>query len=115
MSHVAATPQHRQARQTARAREAFRDSLGPNAEMMRAAEIAALPSVTWKGKSLKTLRCHGTTGNGPHDCNVPEGLLWALLSLQDFHCVFHPREELQKPAEKCDRPTAQNTPPEPHP
>lgn len=71
---------------------AFQDYLGLVADSERAREIAALPTVQWKGKTLKTLRCHGITGKGPHDCNVPEALLWALISLRDFRCVYHPRE-----------------------
>jgi hypothetical protein len=58
---------------------------------VRASEIAALPVVEWKGRTLHTLRCHGTTGKGPHDTNVPESLLWSLIGLRGFCCVYHPR------------------------
>ncbi len=58
---------------------------------VRASEIDALPLVVWKGKPLRTIRCTGTTGKGAHDCNVPESLLWALISLSDYRCPYHPR------------------------
>ncbi len=89
MSHGAVTSGWRQVNDARRAKAAFVEFLGPEAATLREAQIAALPSVTWTGKPLKTLRCHGTTGKGPHDCNVPEGLLWALISLEGFHCVYH--------------------------
>lgn len=95
MSHGVATPQHRLDRQTVRARDAFRAFRGMEAERDRAAEIDALPSVVWKGKSLKTLRCHGTSGKGPHVCNVPEGLLWSLMALQPFFCIYHAADKEQ--------------------
>ena len=68
-----------------------RDVLGPTLAAEREAEIAALPIVVWKGRTLKTIRCCGTTGKGPHDYNVPESTLWSLISLKEFHCVYHPR------------------------
>lgn len=55
----------------------------------RAREIIALPVVEWRGKRLCTIRCNGTTGKGPHDVHVPESLLWALLSLTHYRCVYH--------------------------
>lgn len=82
---------HQEAR-NARAREAFVAFRGPEDEARRAAEIEALPVVEWKGRTLRTLRCHGTTGKGPHDVNVPESLLWSLIGLDGFCCVYHPRE-----------------------
>jgi hypothetical protein len=74
---------------TARARSAFRDWRGVEAEPARAAEIEALPVVTWKGRRLRTLRCHGTSGRGPHDVNVPESLPWTLIDVGRFLCPFH--------------------------
>lgn len=68
-----------------------REMLGPERGQQREDDIAALPTVEWKGRLLKTIRCHGTNGRGPHDLNVPEAALWSLISLEDFHCVFHPR------------------------
>lgn len=79
-------------RRMATAREAFVEFRGAADAERRAREIAALPAVTWKGRTLRTIRCHGTTGKGPHDVNVPESLLWSLIGLDDFCCVYHPRE-----------------------
>lgn len=57
--------------------------------MQREAEIAALPTVQWKGRTLYTLRCCGVSGKGPHDVNVPLALAWSLLSLTRFFCPYH--------------------------
>jgi hypothetical protein len=77
-------------RQRATARAAFVETLGDDAATVREAVIAALPVVDWKGKTLRTLRCTGTTGKGPHNVNVPESLLWALLDVGTYRCAFHP-------------------------
>jgi hypothetical protein len=45
--------------------------------------------VTWKGRRLRTIRCQGDFGKGPHDVNVPEALLWCLISLARFLCPYH--------------------------
>lgn len=90
MSHGAASP-HAEAK-AKRTHQFFIEVMGEGAAVTRAEEIERLPIVHWKGKTLRTLRCQGRTGRGPHDCNVPESLLWSLISLRDFHCVFHPRE-----------------------
>jgi len=87
VSHGASAP-HAQVR-TARNRAHYLEALGPVAEAVRAAEITALPAVVWKGRPLRTLRCCGTSGRGPHDCNVPEAMLWALIGLSQFYCVYH--------------------------
>jgi hypothetical protein len=63
--------------------------LGPARTAQRQAEIDALPSVVWKGRTLYTLRCSGTSGKGPHNVNVPLAMLWHLLSLTRFYCVYH--------------------------
>lgn len=63
--------------------------LGPEGTSRREAEIAALPTVEWKGRTLYTLRCHGVSGKGPHDVNVPVALLWHLMSFTRFLCVYH--------------------------
>lgn len=55
----------------------------------RQAQIDALPLVEWKGKRLHTLRCHGTSGKGPHNVNVPASLLWSLIDLTRWRCPFH--------------------------
>ena len=80
MSHGVATPLHRLERQLVKAKAMYVEMCGPVSALMRECEIAALPTVKWKGKALRTIRCHGTSGKGPHDCNVPEGLLWSLMS-----------------------------------
>ena len=77
------------AKQTERARGQFREFYGTQREAIRAAEIDAFPSVEWKGKRLRTFRCHGIRGKGPHAVNVPESLLWALIDLRMWCCPFH--------------------------
>ena len=67
----------------------FREWRGQMDYMIRSAEIAALPRVVWRGRTLYTLRCNGTTGKGPHDVNVPERLLWNLIELRAFVCPYH--------------------------
>ena len=63
--------------------------LGERAAEERAAEIAALPCVDWRGRTLRTVRCNGTTGKGPHDYNVPESVLWHFRDIQRFVCPYH--------------------------
>ncbi len=72
-----------------RARHAFAEYRGLVAERERAAEIAVLPQATWKGRTLYTITCHGTTGRGPHRVNVPEALLWSLIEIGAFRCPYH--------------------------
>lgn len=72
-----------------RARLAFLEGCGEAAADRRAREIASLPLVVWKGRTLRTLRCNGETGRGPHDVNVPEQHLWALIDLRAFRCPYH--------------------------
>jgi len=62
---------------------------GADAMPERFRAIAALPTVVWKGRTLYTIRCQGDFGQGPHAVNVPESLLWALMSLEGFHCAYH--------------------------
>lgn len=71
-----------------RARAAFR-LFRPGEERQRATQIAALPQVAWRGRALYTLRCQGDFGRGPHDVNVPEAHLWALIDFRAFRCPFH--------------------------
>jgi hypothetical protein len=68
--------------------------LGPFRTARRYAEIEALPTVEWKGRTLYTLRCNGTSGKGPHDVNVPLALVWHLMSLRRFFCVYHAADAL---------------------
>lgn len=89
MSHGVSSPKSRLDSQTLTAKGAFLDALGPLETLRRGFEIERLPRVMWKGKTLRTIRCCGTSGKGPHNCNVPEGLLWALIDLKDFLCVYH--------------------------
>jgi hypothetical protein len=63
--------------------------LGPARVAVRQAQIDTLPTVVWKGRTLYTLRCRGTSGRGEHDVNVPLATLWHLLSLTRFYCVYH--------------------------
>jgi hypothetical protein len=79
---------------TARARAAFVELAEfersrVEAERKREAEIAALPTVTWRGRRLYTLRCQGDFGKGPHDMNVPESILWTLIAFRAFRCPYH--------------------------
>jgi hypothetical protein len=76
-------------RQRVQARAAFVEVRGEGATQEREQEIAALPVVAWKGKRLRTIRCTGTTGRGPHLVNVPEALLWSLISLTHYRCPYH--------------------------
>lgn len=82
------------AKQALRARAAFVEFRGAEAAIARQAQINQLPRVEWKGKPLFTLRCNGTSGKGPHNCNVPEGLLWSLISLNRFLCPYHVNDAL---------------------
>lgn len=75
--------------QAERAKALYLAERGMLSALDRQAEIDALPAVEWKGKPLRTLRCHGTSGKGPHDCNVPEGLLWSLMDLRAWRCPYH--------------------------
>lgn len=94
------------ARRKADARAAFVQLRGDADAIQRQREIDALPVVMWKGRELRTLRCHGTTGKGPHDVNVPESLLWSLIGLDSFCCVYHPREAQQVAATETPAPDA---------
>lgn len=76
-------------RQTLTARQAFVETRGAAAEVVRGDEIAALPSVEWRGRTLRTILCTGETGRGPHEVNVPESLLWSLIDVRRFRCPYH--------------------------
>lgn len=89
-----ATASHPEAR-AARARAAFVEYRSGHEILARQRAIRALPQVVWKGRILYTLRCHGTSGKGPHDTNVPESLLWALLDFRAFRCPFHVNDTLE--------------------
>lgn len=65
------------------------DMHGEEGLAKREAEISCLPRVIWKGRELCTLRCQGTSGKGPHAVNVPIAVVWALISLHKFFCVYH--------------------------
>jgi len=82
-------PLHEEAR-TRSARALFASLRSPVEVEAREAFIAGLPLVYWKGKPLRTLRCNGTTGRGPHDRQVPESLLWSLIDPRRYHCPYHP-------------------------
>lgn len=72
-----------------RARASYTELCGQSATIHREAEIRGLPSLAWRGQLLRTLRCHGSTGKGPHDHHVPEALCWSLIDLHHFYCAFH--------------------------
>jgi hypothetical protein len=55
----------------------------------RRGELARLPTVQWKGQTLYTLRCCATSGRGSHLLNVPESLIWQIVSLKGFYCPYH--------------------------
>ena len=57
----------------------------------RASEIAALPEVSWKGRTLRAIQCRGDYGKGPHVVNIPESVLWNLIGFDRFRCVYHTR------------------------
>lgn len=73
----------------ARAKAAYLDIAGPDLAAVRASQIASLPTVEWRGRTLRTIRCTGVTGKGPHDMNVPESLLWSLIDLGRYRCPYH--------------------------
>lgn len=68
--------------------------LGAPGTERRLREIAELPVVEWKGRTLYTLRCHGTSGKGPHDVNVPIALVWHLTDLRRYFCPYHAGDAL---------------------
>jgi hypothetical protein len=72
-----------------RYQELFLLEYGRDRYLQRVAEIAALPAVRWKGRLLFTLTCQADFGKGPHPLNVPETLLWQLISLENFRCPYH--------------------------
>lgn len=77
------------ARREQSARAFFIEVRGEAEAIALEAEIAALPTVNWKGKPLVTIRCHGTRGKGPHDVNVPRALVWSLAEWRSYVCVYH--------------------------
>ncbi len=70
-------------------RDAFIEWRGVNAARQRRWEIEALPMVEWRGRTLYSLRCDADFGNGPHVVNVPERVLWSLIDVRHFRCVYH--------------------------
>jgi hypothetical protein len=76
-------------RRVATVRASYLEIAGPERAAERAAEIASLPTVEWRGRTLRTIRCTGTRGRGPHDMHVPESLLWSLIDLGRYRCPYH--------------------------
>lgn len=72
--------------------------LGPARACVRETCIQALPLIVWKGRQLRTIRCQGTSGKGPHDVNVPEALCWHLIDLRGFYCPYHAGDAWGSPA-----------------
>lgn len=62
---------------------------GEAGEARRAAEIAELPVVMWKGHELRSVKCNGDYGKGPHLMNLSEAYLWALIDFRAYRCPFH--------------------------
>ena len=77
-----------------RMRRLFVELRGEVDARFRELEIGALPVVEWKGAKLRTLRCNGSTGKGPHLVHVPEGVLWALIDFRAYRCVYHEGSEV---------------------
>lgn len=75
-------------RQLQRSQAAF-VALWPEQVLIREQEIQQLPSVEWRGRRLRTIRCAGDYGKGPHDVHVPESLLWSLIHVGQFRCPYH--------------------------
>jgi hypothetical protein len=78
-------------RQLARARQYARELLTPAEYATREAEIAALPTVEWKGQHLRALACQGIVQRTGQPCvrNEPEAKLWALIALTSYRCEWH--------------------------
>lgn len=76
---------------SARMQDYFLNNWGGTTDdyVRRLTEIRALPQVEWKGRKLRTIRCQGEFGKGPHDVNVPESLLWTLRHFEAFRCPYH--------------------------
>lgn len=72
-----------------RTRQHFVEAYGQAAATRRAAEIAALPAVLWREHELRTVRCHGDFGRGPHDMHLPERVLWSLIAIDMYRCAYH--------------------------
>ena len=79
--------------------------LGASGTERRVRDIAALPTVEWHGRTLYTLRCQGTSGQGNHMVHVPVALAWHLTDLRWYFCPYHagdafgvrPSEDTQEP------------------
>jgi hypothetical protein len=67
----------------------FREERGLSDYLAREQQIAQLPVVLWRGQVLRTVRCQGDFGRGPHDYHVPESLLWSLIDIRAFRCAYH--------------------------
>lgn len=73
----------------ARAQAAFLALRGAEDHERRRLEIKSLETSAWRGHTVYAIRCNGTTGKGPHTVNVPEALLWSLISFEAYRCPFH--------------------------
>lgn len=87
--HEPAVVARRELREASRARAAFVQTHGDGAANHRQWQIDQLPKIIRKGRQLYTLRCRADFGKGPHDVNVPEHVLWALIDFRAFRCPFH--------------------------
>ncbi len=70
--------------------------IGAECAAVRQREIDALPTVDWKGRTLYTLICCGTSGKGSHIVNVPLAMVWHLISLRRYFCPYHAGDALSE-------------------
>lgn len=78
-----------QDRRDARAKQAFLALRGPADLAVREAQIQSLPHSVWRGHAVYAITCHGSTGKGPHQVNVPLALLFSLIEIEAYRCPFH--------------------------
>lgn len=83
---------YRNDRRRAAAIAAFIEARDWEEAVIRAAEIACLPVVWFKGQPLRQVVCRGTTGKGNHVLNVPEWMLWVRIAVAPWYCPYHPKE-----------------------
>ncbi len=78
-----------ESRVTARTKAAFLTLRGVAHAAARGVDIAALPSKRWSGQRVYRMTCDADFGKGPHEVWLPARVLWSLIDLQRYRCVFH--------------------------